>query len=327
VSEDFDDAGRNQFFSDLRSDIRLFEKVKKEVEALNLVEDDPKARQLIAEIRLVLSGRHPELVNLPTEPQRKVLVFTEFADTVDHLQGYLDREFPDQVLTIRSLSKEWSATVLRNFDGSCNAALQQNQYKILLATDKMSEGFNLNRAGLVINYDIPWNPTRVIQRVGRINRIGAKVFDDLYLFNFFPTEQGKDQHNVRQIAANKMFMIHISIGEDSKIFDIDEEPTAAGLFAKLSRHPDELEEESFLTQARREWAEICQNHPEVAEKLDKLPGRVKSGEYRTPAGTYLFALQGNSSRLVPHCCILTSEIKSLRLTFLRPCILCVLILH
>ena len=106
MSEDFDDAGRNQFFSDLRSDIRLFEKVKKEVEALNLVEDDPKARQLIAEIRLVLNRKHPELVNLPSEPQRKVLVFTEFADTVDHLQGYLDREFPNQVLTIRSLSKE-----------------------------------------------------------------------------------------------------------------------------------------------------------------------------------------------------------------------------
>jgi hypothetical protein len=52
----------------------------------------------------------------------------------------------------------------------------------------------------------------------------------LYLFNFFPTLQGEELNNVRLIAANKMFMIHASIGEDAKIFDVNEEPTPAGLF-------------------------------------------------------------------------------------------------
>lgn len=292
VTEDFDDEGRERFNLDLQSDINLLEKVKSEVEKLNLVANDPKARELVAEIRAVLEGRHPALVSNSKEPQRKILVFTEFGDTVDHLKGYLDKEFPDQVMTIRSLSKETAATVRKNFDGSCNAWLQQDQFKVLLATDKMSEGFNLNRAGLVINYDIPWNPTRVIQRVGRINRIGTKVFDDLYLFNFFPSEQGKSLHNVRQIAANKMFMIHTSIGEDSKILDTDEEPTAAGLFEKLGRNPETLEEESFLTQAKREWAEICKKYPAVIEKVNKLPGRVKTTQLKTPSGTYLFARKG-----------------------------------
>jgi len=189
---------------------------------------------------------------------------------VDHLKGYLDKKFPNDVLTIRSLSKAVAKTVRRNFDAACNPGLQQDQYKVMLATDKMSEGLDLNRAGLVINYDIPWNPTRVIQRVGRINRIGTKVFDDLYLFNFFPTEQGQDHNNVRQIATNKMFMIHTSIGEDAKIFNTDEDPTPAGLFEKLSRNPDELEEESFLTQAKRERAEIREEHPEIVDKIGKL---------------------------------------------------------
>ncbi len=189
---------------------------------------------------------------------------------MDHLKGYLDKKFPNDVLTIRSLSKAVAKTVRRNFDAACNPGLQQDQYKVMLATDKMSEGLDLNRAGLVINYDIPWNPTRVIQRVGRINRIGTKVFDDLYLFNFFPTEQGQDHNNVRQIATNKMFMIHTSIGEDAKIFNTDEDPTPAGLFEKLSRNPDELEEESFLTQAKRERAEIREEHPEIVDKIGKL---------------------------------------------------------
>ncbi len=292
VSEDFDDEGREQFNRDLQSDINLLEKVKQEVETLDLVANDPKAQKLVEEIRSVLDGTHPALVCRAEEPERKVIVFSEFADTVEHLRGYLNAHFPEQVLTIRSLRKEIAATVRKNFDGSCHPSFQQDQFKVLLATDKMSEGFNLNRAGLVINYDIPWNPTRVIQRVGRINRIGTKVFEDLYLFNFFPSEQGKDLHNVRQIAANKMFMIHASIGEDSRIFDTDEEPTPAGLFEKLSRNPDELEEESFLTQAKREWAEIMKKHPEVVEKVHKLPGRVKTTQFRDPAGAYLFARKG-----------------------------------
>ena len=250
--------------------------------------NDPKARRLVDVLRQVLSGGHPEVVRRPDEPPRKVLVYSEFGDTVDHVRRYLDEAFPNRVMTIRSLGRELAGTVRKNFDGACNKGLQQDQYEVLLATDKMSEGFNLNRAGLVINYDIPWNPTRVIQRLGRINRIGTKVFNNLYLFNFFPTEQGAAQHNVRQIAANKMFMIHTSIGEDSKIFSADEEPTAAGLFEKLTQNPDTLEEISFLTQARREWADICERHPQVKAKLEKLPGRVKTAERRGRGATYLF---------------------------------------
>lgn len=292
VTEDFDDVGRDRFNQDIKDDIMLLEKIKEEVVRLDLIANDPKARKLTAEVRAVLEGRHPALISREGEPRRKILVFTEFGDTVEHLKGYLDKEFPNQVLTIRSLSKETAATVRKNFDGSCNAGMQQDQFAVLLATDKMSEGFNLNRAGLVINYDIPWNPTRVIQRVGRINRIGTKVFEDLYLFNFFPSEQGNTLHNVRQIAANKMFMIHTSIGEDSKVLDADEEPTPAGLFEKLGRNPDTLEEESFLTQAKREWMEICAKHPELIAKINKLPGRVKTTRRCALKGTYLFARKG-----------------------------------
>ena len=98
----------------------------------------------------------------------------------------------------------------KNFDAT--AKHQADDYDILLTTDKISEGFNLNRAGMVINYDIPWNPVRVIQRVGRIKRISKKVFDKLYIVNFFPTEKGSDLVHSREIAAQKMFMIHNTLG-------------------------------------------------------------------------------------------------------------------
>jgi superfamily II DNA/RNA helicase len=131
----------------------------------------------------------------------------------------------------------------------------------------MSEGFNLNRAGCVINYDIPWNPVKVIQRLGRINRISKKVFDELQIVNFFPTEMGANLVKSREIAANKMFLIHSTLGEDSKIFDVDEEPQEAELFKRINVNPETLEAESFYTKVLREFYELRTQYPEVIESL------------------------------------------------------------
>jgi superfamily II DNA/RNA helicase len=136
----------------------------------------------------------------------------------------------------------------------------------------MSEGFNLNRAGAVINYDIPWNPTRVIQRVGRINRISKKVFDKLYIYNFFPTLKGAELVKSRQIATQKMFLIHNALGEDAKIFAADEEPTASELFKRVQMNPEAGEEENFNTTIRRIYDGI---DPAVKEKVARFPTRLK----------------------------------------------------
>ncbi|MFQ3550073.1 MAG: helicase-related protein, partial [Armatimonadota bacterium] len=161
----------------------------------------------------------------------------------------------------------------KNFDASYEK--KEDKYDILLATDKISEGFNLNRAGMVINYDIPWNPVRVIQRLGRINRISKKVFDELYIVNFFPTEKGAELVRSRQIAENKMFLIHNALGEDSKIFDIDEEPSPSELFNRVNRNPDETEEESFYTKVLREYLKIKEENPDIEDILNDFPPRVK----------------------------------------------------
>ncbi|MDW7973050.1 MAG: hypothetical protein RMI01_07600 [Thermodesulfovibrio sp.] len=109
--------------------------------------------------------------------------------------------------------------------------------------------FNLNRAGAVISYDISWNPVRVIQRVGRINRIAKKVYPEIYIVNFFPTEKGADIVRSREIAGTKMFMIHNVLGEDSKIFAPDEEPQASELYRRLTTYVED-EEESFFTKIK-----------------------------------------------------------------------------
>jgi hypothetical protein len=128
---------------------------------------------------------------------------------------------------------------------------------------------------MVINYDIPWNPVRVIQRLGRINRISRKVFDELYIVNFFPTEKGAGLVKSREIAANKMFLIHNVLGEDAKIFDIDEEPSPSDLYQRILQNPDKLESESFYTKILNEYEDVRKNYPEVIERIKNCPQRVK----------------------------------------------------
>jgi superfamily II DNA/RNA helicase len=94
---------------------------------------------------------------------------------------------------------------------------------VLVATDALSEGYNLHRAGIVFNYDIPFNPTRVIQRIGRINRINKKVFEKLFVYNFFPTSIGEAETRIQQISTLKMTLINAVVGSDTKTLTGDEE--------------------------------------------------------------------------------------------------------
>ena len=257
---------KEEFYEDIESDLRLFEEILEKLSKLNLVSNDPKLEHLISKLR----------DQLRKEPERKIVIFSEYIDTVNYLKEPLMKNFNNRVLVVAgNLSKSKIEEINKNFDASYPEGKQENNYDILLCTDKISEGFNLNRAGLVVNYDIPWNPVRVIQRVGRINRIGKKVFDEIYIANFFPTEKGAELVKSREIASQKMFLIHNALGEDAKIFDIDEEPSPSRLYKRIQQNPDELETESFYTKILNEYEEIKNKYPEVIERIKDCPPRVK----------------------------------------------------
>jgi hypothetical protein len=271
VLDEFDD--KRGFLRDIRSDLSLLRSIGERVEELELVENDPKAAKLLEAVGDILRQRGEE-----GEPRRKVVIFSEYRDTVDHIAPLLREKFPRLLVAEENLSKKFFDELLTNFDASVRKTHQRDDYDILLATDKLAEGVNLNRAGAVINYDIPWNPTRVIQRLGRINRIGQKVFKRLYIYNFFPTEQGADIIKSREIAAHKMFLIHNTLGEDAKIFAPDETPTAAELFQRINTNPEKMEEESLLTKVRLAFAAIKREHPEVCKQLGEFSPRVKTAK-------------------------------------------------
>ena len=272
VIKEFDDP--EGFLEDIRADLDLLREVEARVESLALVTNDPKSAHLVAELQKVLNA--PPKTG---EPRRKVVIFSEYLDTVRHIAPVLETAFPGRVLVAGGrLGKSFFDDLLANFDASHPDEKQRDDYDILIASDKLSEGVNLNRAGAVINYDIPWNPTRVIQRLGRINRIGRKLFAELYIYNFFPTEQGADVVKSREIAAQKMFLIHNTLGEDAKIFAPDETPSPADLFKRINRNPEEEEEESLLTAIRQAFFEARSNHPDLIAHLQDFPARVKTAK-------------------------------------------------
>ena len=262
---------KDKFIADIKSDLNLFKVILDELAQLDLVKNDPKLDCIIKNIKTELKKKPKK-----DEPKRKIIIFSEYTDTVDYLEPILKDKFNKKLLVAgKNLSANKIIHINKNFDASCEE--QENDYDILLASDRISEGYNLNRAGMVVNYDIPWNPVRVIQRVGRINRISKKVFVDLYLVNFFPTEKGATIVKSREIANNKMFLIHSALGEDSKIFDIDEEPKASGFSVvnKIQEHPDKLEEEGFYTKIFKKYLKIQKQYPDIIKEISNFPPRVK----------------------------------------------------
>jgi ERCC4-related helicase/HKD family nuclease len=257
---------KDRFLEDVKSDLNLFKEILRKLDDLELVHKDPKLNCLINKLK---KWRRMDF-------QRKIVIFSEYLDTVKYLEKPLKKYFNNRVLVIAGdLTKTKIEEINKNFDASYPEEKKEDNYDILLCTDKISEGFNLNRAGLIVNYDIPWNPVRVIQRVGRINRIGKKVFDKVYIANFFPTEKGSELVKSREIAAQKMFLIHNVLGEDAKIFDIDEEPNPSELYQRIQQNPDKIESESFYTNVLNEFEKIKKECPEIIENIKNCPPRIK----------------------------------------------------
>ena len=263
----FDNNFNGKAFTEaIQKDIELFDNIIKKINSLELLEKDPKFETLVKTIDLLLKK----------DPNRKIIIFSEYADTVKHLERKFEALERNGIMFVKNLTKTLSEEIISNFDASYPN--NDSKYQIMVATDKMSEGYNLNLAGVIINYDIPWNPVRVIQRVGRINRISKKVYDKLYIYNFFPSEKGADHVHIKEIAEKKMFLIHNILGEDSKIFSPEEEPCQANLHKKLSQNPDLMEEESFYTRMKGIYSEMLENDPEIIESFENIANKVKTAK-------------------------------------------------
>lgn len=207
----------------------------------------------------------------------KVIIFTESKETADYLADKIQKEVESKTLLFTGQSlKTVREEVTSNFDAK--AYHPKDNYRILVCTEVLSEGVNLHRSNVVINYDIPWNPTRLIQRVGRVNRVDTK-FDKIYTFNFFPTDEGNDLIKLREAAEAKIHAFIQMLGADARLLTEGEEIVSHDLFAKWNSKKtitgeDENEETElkFLTEIRT----VRDQYPDLFERIKRLPKKARS---------------------------------------------------
>ena len=224
---------------------------------------DPKTDGVIKHIK----------AKLAENKDRKIIIFSAYADTVDYLYREMLKRGEGRIFkyTAADSSAQNKKIIEENFNAGYKKG-QKNDYDVLIATDALSEGYNLHRAGIVINYDIPYNPTRVIQRIGRINRVNKKVFDQIFIYNFFPTDIGEAEIRVKQISTLKIDLINNLLGSDTRTLTSDEE-LAPFLKAEFDKEEKKQETESWFT-----------HHQEIYDRVKTdadLMARVRSLKCRS----------------------------------------------
>ncbi len=231
----------------------------------NKVTNDPK----LETFKKYLDER---LLNKKFNPAQKLVIFSESKETTEYLTKELTKaEFKD-ILTVESATRrDKMPHVSTNFDANISLKEQKDDYNILISTEVLAEGVNLHRANIIVNYDTPWNSTRLMQRIGRVNRIGSTA-SEVYIFNFFPTAKVNNDIELEKKAIMKLQAFHAALGEDSQIYSPDEEFETFGLFDKS---PEDERDETleYLMQVRKFKAE----NPELYKQIKNMPLRARVG--------------------------------------------------
>lgn len=277
----------SQFIDDVKHDTHLLESIYNDwfsnSKYANL---DPKIDNVIKKITDLLTENK----------NKKIVIFSSYKDTVDYLyQTMRDRGFSRVTKYTASEGTDMYKKIIRqNFDASIAETQQLNDFDVLIATDALSEGFNLHRAGVIINYDIPYNPTRVIQRVGRINRINKKVFDSLDIYNCFPTAIGEEEIQLKTIATLKMKLINSVVGSDTRTLTKDEE--LVSFFKDEFENAKQEDEKLSWDTVHRENYEKATKDENLMKKVLELPrrSRIKRSNGKH-FGTIVFGKKGQNS--------------------------------
>ena len=258
------------FKKDLESDLKtlrliqeLWEKVKK----------DPKLDKFVDSVE------HHKVLK-----QSKIILFTESKETGDYLAAILAKRLDEKILFYHGSSHQNELkTVISNFDNK--AKNKSDEYRILIATEVLSEGINLHRSNVVINYDIPWNPTRMIQRVGRINRVDTP-HAKIYTFNFFPTRQSNDLIKLQEAAIAKINYFIEMLGNDAKLLTDGEEIKSFELFNKLTSKEfitGEDEEQDSELKYLQVITDIRDNNLDLFDAVKYLPKKSRTSRNIEPS--------------------------------------------
>ncbi|GAB6010986.1 helicase-related protein [Viscerimonas tarda] len=249
--EDFDE----DFLVMLQNDR---DKLKQLSEEWDTITEDPKLDMFIEKLQ-------SDLFDKTKNPTGKLVVFSESVDTVNYLEEklklHLDRT---DILKVSSATRDRDKEIIRQcFDA--NYEKQSDKYNIVVTSDVLAEGVNLHRSNVIVNYDSPWNATRLMQRIGRVNRIGS-VADEILNYMFYPSAEGDAQIQLYNNALIKLQGFHSALGEDAQIYSREEIVKEFQLF-----DPKVKDKVDIQLELLHEVRDLYNTDRELYKKIKKLP--------------------------------------------------------
>ena len=317
---------------DLEEDMNNLEKLLKATVIIQPVRD-AKLQQLKDKIK-------DKIQNPINQDNKKVIIFTAFSDTAEYLYKELSGTFKSEYnlytalltgsggnqTTLSKVSKDLNS-ILTNFSPKSKERHkvyenQQEEIDILIATDCISEGQNLQDCDYLINYDIHWNPVRIIQRFGRIDRLGSQN-DVIQLVNFWPNMDLDEYINLEARVSGRMVLLDISATGEENVIEYDEKKPMNDLeyrakqLKQLQEEVVDLEDISggititdlTLNDFKMDLVDYMATHKGVLENAPKgLHAVVEAGNNQDIKPGVIFCLKqvnddvtvGDISSLYPH---------------------------
>ena len=258
TADDFEEG----FIDGLKKDLDI---LKNLVDDWKKVDEDPK-------LDIFKDYLKNKLFSSKINKEGKLVVFSESQETTEYLFKELRKADFDKILVCSSKNRTAIFPLIReNFDANIKKEEKKDDYNIVISTEVLAEGVNMHRANVIVNYDTPWNSTRLMQRIGRVNRIGSAA-KEVHIFNFFPTAKVENDIELQKKAILKLQAFHSALGEDSQIYSDEEIVESFGLFDRNAQ--EEKDEKLKILLELRKFKE---ENPELFKKIENMTLRARVG--------------------------------------------------
>jgi len=255
-----------ELFEDINTDITLLGNI---LERVNSIKPDEDSKLNVLKDRL-----------LELSKDGQILLFAYYADTLNYIYEEIKKDSRFKDLKISAISSSGLTSLSPKKREKIVEKFTNREIDILLSTDVLSEGQNLQSAKYLINYDLHWNPTRMVQRSGRIDRIGSP-YEKIYIYNFFPENELEELLKLINILQKKIRNINDSLGLDGSILGEKIKPKVFGIIRAIKEKNeevfDELEDDRFaggeiFYQPLKDYM-----RDRTIDEIEKIPFGVHSG--------------------------------------------------
>ncbi|GAA4339510.1 helicase-related protein [Flaviaesturariibacter amylovorans] len=322
-------GGNNKEFKSRAFDKKFIDLLKSDREKIDYlalrwgkVKRDPKLEAFTEQLKkeFFKSKQH--------NPSGQLVIFSESKETAEQLSAKISKNFNHRVLTVSAENRKTIENTLReNFDANLEEEKWKFDYDIIITTEVLAEGINLHRSNLIVNYDVPWNATRLMQRIGRVNRIGSRA-EQIFVYNFYPSAHGDEQIKLVNSALRKLQSFHTAFGEDNKIFSLLEEKGDGALFGNKIQ-----KEESEILNYLNELRDFKKKFPKRFVEISQIPNKARCGRKAAEGGqlTLIKAETGEINYPLQHTsltylksenhpgifCLITADYNIIELNFLQ----------